>query len=179
MHPLYFFMDPYLIWFYRLTPWAGVNFILGTLAVAALALMLGEFTSWGAARLVRRHLEEVTEEVKKYHELSLKALATGDRPAYEAANKVANEFYGKSFVMQMTLSATFFWPVFLVLGWMQCRFLEVEFPIPGTTWSLGYIGAFVLIYAAAYFVAKQGKRRLKFFRRPHPNPGFNLPEPVN
>ena len=62
----------------------------------------------------------------------MEALKAGDRPAYEAANKLANEAFSKSFFMQLTLSATFFWPVFFALGWMQYRFLEIEFPIPGT-----------------------------------------------
>ena len=34
MHPVYLWLDPYLIWFYRLTGSAEVNFLLGTLALA-------------------------------------------------------------------------------------------------------------------------------------------------
>lgn len=162
MHPLYLFLDPYLIWFYRQTPWAGVNFVVGTLVLAALALGLGELTSWAASLLVRRLLEEVTEEAKKYHELSLQALEAGDRSAYEAANKLANDAFNKVFYMQLALSATFFWPVFLALGWMQTRFFEVEFPIPGTPWSLGYIGAFVIIYITAYILFKKLKKVSSF-----------------
>lgn len=162
MHQLYVWLDPYLIWFYRQTPWVGVNFVLGTLALAFFAVGLGELTSWGASRLVRRRLEEVTGEAKKYHELSLKALEAGDRPAYEAANRLANEAFNKIFYMQVALSATFFWPVFLALGWMQSRFFEVEFPIPGTSWSLGYIGVFIIIYAVAYILLKRLKKVLSF-----------------
>jgi len=158
MHPLFLWMDSYLIWFYRQTTWAEVNFVLGTLALAALALGLGELTSWAASLLVRRRLDEVTHEARKYHELSLEALKAGDRSAYEAANKLANDAFNKVFYMQVALSATFFWPVFLALGWMQTRFFEVEFPIPGTPWSLGYIGAFTLIYLSAYFLFKGVKK---------------------
>jgi hypothetical protein len=147
-----------------------VDFVLGTLAVACIALLVGEFTSWGASLLVRRRLEEVTGEAKKYHELSLEALKAGDRPAYEAANQVANEVFSKSFFMQMALSATFFWPVFFFLGWMQYRFLEVEFPLPGTDWSLGYIGVFIILYITAYFLVKGVKRRLFFLRPQAPSP---------
>ena len=61
----------------------------------------------------------------------MEALKAGNRPAYEAANKLANEAFGKSFFMQLTLSATFFWPVFFALGWMQYRFLDWSSPCPG------------------------------------------------
>jgi hypothetical protein len=37
---------------------------------------------------------------------------------------------------------------------MQCRFIDVEFHIPGTKWALGFIGVFIVIYAFAYILAK-------------------------
>ena len=164
MHPLYLFLDPYLIWGYRLTGQAEVNFYLGTLVVALLALLVGEFTSFLASLLVRRRFQEVAGEAKKYQDLSMEALEAGARSAYEAANKVANEAFSKSFFMQVTLSATFFWPVFFLLGWMQYRFLELEFPIPFTGLSLGYIGIFILLYIPAYILFKKFKRKLSYFR---------------
>jgi hypothetical protein len=165
MHPLYLFLDPYLIWFYRLTGHAVLNFLVGTFVLAWLALLVGECTSYLAALLVKPHVERVTGEAKKYQDLSIEALKAGDRPAYEAANKLANEAFGKSFFMQLTLSATFFWPVFYVLGWMQYRFLELEFPLPFIGVSLGYIGAFIPIYILAYLLFKQIKSRLPLCRR--------------
>ena len=56
MHPVYLWLDPYLIWFYRLSGSAEVNFLLGTLALAVLSLLVGEFTSFLASLIVRRHL---------------------------------------------------------------------------------------------------------------------------
>jgi hypothetical protein len=172
MHPLFLFVDPYLIWFYRLTGHAVLNFLLGTFVLAWLALLVGEGTSFLAASLVHSHVKGMTDEAKKYQDLSIEALKAGDRPAYEAANKLANEAFGKSFFMQLTLSATFFWPIFYVLGWMQYRFLEIAFPVPLLGFSLGYIGAFVPIYLVAYILFKQVKRRLPFGRRgAAPDPG--------
>jgi hypothetical protein len=165
MHPLYLFLDPYLIWGYRLTAQAGLNFLLGTLVLALLALLVGEFTSFLASSLVRRRFQEVAGEAKKYQDLSMEALEAGARPAYEAANKLANEAFSKSFFMQMTLSATFFWPVFLLWGWMQYRFLELEFPIPFTGISLGYIGIFILLYIPVYILFKKIKGKLQYLRR--------------
>ncbi len=158
-------LDPFLIRFYRLTGVAWLDFLLGTLAVAVLALLVGKFTSFLASLAVRPHLDQVAGEAKKYHELSLKALQAGDRPAYEAANKLANDAFSKSFFMQVALSATFFWPIFLALGWMQTRFLEVEFPLPGTGFSLGYLGVFILLYIPAYLVFKKVTYKLPRFRR--------------
>ncbi len=178
MHPAYLFLDPYLIWFYRLTGHAVLNFLLGTFVLAWLALLVGECTSSVAAYLVHSHVEGMTGEAKKYQDLSMEALKVGDRPAYEAANKLANEAFGKSFFMQLALSATFFWPIFYVLGWMQYRFLELEFPLPFIGVSLGYIGVFVPIYILAYLLFKQIKSRLPFCRRSaaaDPGPAGLLP----
>ena len=165
MHPVYLYLDPYLIWFYRLSDSAEVNFLLGTLALAVLSLLVGEFTSFLASLIVRRHFEQVTGEAKRYQDLSMEALKAGDRPAYEAANKLANEAFGKSFYSQVALSATFVWPIFFALGWMQYRFLDMTFPLPFIGFSLGYIGVFILLYIAAYFIFKPVKRRMPYYRR--------------
>jgi len=165
MHPVYLVLDPYLIWFYRLTGNAAVNFFLGTLVLALLALVVGKVTSSLALFLVKRHIGRVNDEAIKYQNLSIEALKLGDRPSYEAANKLANDAFSKSFFMQLTLSATFFWPIFFALGWMQNRFLKVEFPLPFLGFSLSYIGIFIIIYIVAYLLFKQAERRL-FSRRP-------------
>ena len=165
MHPAYLYLDPYLIWFYRLSGSAEVNFLLGTLALAALALLLGESTSSLASLIVRKQFEQVAGEAKKYQDLSMEALKAGNRPAYEAANKVANEAFGKSFFMQLALSATFFWPIFLALGWMQYRFREMTFPLPFISFPIGYIGVFILLYIPAYILFKWVKHKLPRFRR--------------
>ncbi len=165
MPPLFQWIDPYLIWCYRITGHALADFLLGTSVVAVLALLVGEFTSFLASFLVRRRYREVAGEAKQYQDLSMEALKAGDRPAYEAANQVANEAFNKSFFMQIALSATFFWPVCLSLGWMQYRFLEVEFPLPFVGFSMGYIGVFILLYVPVYILYKKTKRWLSHFRR--------------
>ncbi len=165
MPSLFLWFDPYLIWLYRITGSAAVNFLLGTLALAVLSLAIGEITAFIAALLVRRPLEQVAGEAKRYQDLSMEALKAGDRPAYEAANRLANEAFGKSFFMQIALSATFFWPIFLALGWMQQRFLGVPFPLPLIGISLSYSGVFVILYIAAYCLFRPLKRRLPHVRR--------------
>jgi hypothetical protein len=163
-------VDQYLIMFYRLTGHAGVDFVIGTLVLACISLLIGEVSVSLAFRFTRKHLGEKTAEAEKYQNLSMEALKAGDKEAYLAINKLAKDAFGHTFFQQLTLSAAFLWPVCFALAWMQARFLEVEFPIPGTSWSLGYIGGFIIIYVAVYFLSKQVKRRLPFFRPHQGNP---------
>ena len=164
MHPFYLFLDPYLIWFYRLTgnPWA--DYLLGTLVLASISLLIGEFTATLAFRFMRKRIDYSAAEAAKYQNLSMDALKAGDKTAYAAANKLANEAFGKSFFQQSTLSAAFLWPVFFALAWMQYRFLDLEFRLPLSDWSLGYIGMFILLYVPALLLFKRLKHKLPFFQ---------------
>jgi hypothetical protein len=154
-------LDPYLIWWYRLPGNAYAGFFLGTFVLALICLILGDVTFSLASRLQGKHLDSVATEATEYQDLSIKAAKAGDKASYHAANKLANDAFGKSFFSLMALSMARLWPAPFALAWMQYRFLEVEFPIPGTPWSLGYIGVFILIYIAAYLTLK----RLPWFRR--------------
>jgi len=57
-----------------------------------------------------------------------------------------------------------FWPIFFALAWMQFRFLDVEVPLPLLPVSIGFIGVFILIYAATFFLFKKVKKRITLFR---------------
>ena len=160
MQPLLHSIDPYLIVLYRLTGHVWLDFVLGTFLLACLCLVLGEITIFLIFLLSRRRILEKTAEAEKYQNLSMEALQAGNKEAYLAADKLAREAFGYSFFQQAALSAAFLWPVCFALAWMQTRFLEVEFPIPGTSWSLGFIGPFIIIYVAAYFLLKRLKKGL-------------------
>ena len=88
-----------------------------------------------------------------------------NKRAYTASNKLANDAFGRSFFMQIALSAAFLWPIPFALGWMQYRFSDVEFRLPGTEVSVGYIAVFILLYIAAYLLFRRVKYRLPYFRR--------------
>lgn len=165
MHPFFQVLDPYLIWCYRITGHAGADFVLGTLALAGMALIIGEFTISLAFLAVKDRIDRTTAEIVRYQNLSVDALAAGNQEAYRAANKLANDAFGKSFFLQIALSAAFLWPIFFALAWMNYRFSGLEFPIPGTEYSLGFMGVFILIYAAAYPGFKRIKNKLPYFRR--------------
>ena len=158
-------IDQLLIKFYRFTGNAGVDFVLGTFILVCLCMLIGEITLAVVFKLSRRHIEKHVQEATDYQDLSVSALKAGNKEAYRAADKLAKEAFGQTFFQQMALSAAFLWPVCFALGWMQQRFLDMEFPIPGTGWSMGFIGPFVIIYVATYFLIKWVKRGLRLSSR--------------
>ena len=164
MHPVFLFLDPYLIWFYRITGHARLDFLLGTFALALMAVIIGEVNISLAYRAARRRIERVTDEAVKYQNLSLQALTAGDKGAYRAANRLANDAFGHSFFMQIALSAAFLWPAGFCLAWMSHRFGDLEFPLPFIPYSLGHIGVFLILFIAAYFVFKPVKYRIPYSR---------------
>jgi hypothetical protein len=188
MPPLFLWFDPYLIWFFRLTDQAAVNFFIGTAVMAFLALLLGKLGAAAVLAAGHRYSQRLSGEAKKYQDLSIQALQVGNRPAYEATNKLANEAFGKSFYLGVAQSAAFFWPVGFVLAWMQYRFLGLAFPIPLIGWHVGYIGIFIPLYIAAWWLFTIMKRQVTgMFRKPYhpeesqihvnasPNPANPLP----
>jgi hypothetical protein len=158
-------LDPYLIWFYRLPGNAYVGFLLGTLVLVLMCLVIGEITFWLTAQLMGKHLDSVASEALKYQDISIAAAKAGDKRSFKAANSVANDAFGKSFFHMCAISMARLWPVPFALAWMQYRFLDVGLPIPGTPWSLGFIGVFIIIYILAYLTIKRTVRRLPFFRQ--------------
>jgi hypothetical protein len=178
MQPLIQFVDQYLIMCYRLTGHAGADFVIGTLVLACISVLIGEVTVSLAFLLTRKRLGEKSAEAEKYQNLSIDALKAGNREAYEAANKLAKDAFGHTFFQQVALSSAFLWPVFFALAWMQDRFLEVEVPLPLLPVSLGFIGVFIIIYVATFFLFKQAKRRLTFFRLRQRDSVSMQPEPV-
>jgi hypothetical protein len=165
MHPIFLGMDPYLIRLYRLTGYAPADLIIGTFALALMAVILGECTISFAYLLARKRIERVTAEAVKYQNLSIDALTAGNKEAYRATNRLANDAFGHSFFMQIALSAAFLWPICFALAWMSYRFADLEFPVPYLHFSLGYIAVFLFLLVAAYFVFKPVKYRIPYFRR--------------
>jgi hypothetical protein len=165
MHPLWMLVDPYLIWFYRLTGYTFVDFLIGTFVVAFAALIIGEITISVVFMISRSWIDASTYEARHYQDLSAEALSAGDKAAYRAANKLANDAFGKSFFMQIALSAARLWPIFLALAWMSQRFSEVEFPLLFLDYAIGFIGVFIPLYAAAHLIFKRFKYKLPYFRK--------------
>ncbi len=170
MPPFFLWVDPYLIRFFRLTDVAAINFVIGTAVMAFLALVLGKLSAALVVAAGRHYSQPLAEKAKKYQDLSLQALQAGDRPAYEASNKLANDAFSKTFFLGVAQSAAFFWPVGFVLAWMQYRFLGLAFSIPLLGWSVGYIGVFIPVYVLAFLLFKTILKRLLNLRRVRSNP---------
>ena len=176
MPPIYVALDPYLIWFYRLPGNAYAGFLLGTFVLSVICTFLGDITFALAARLQGNHLNNIAIETSRYQNLSIDAAKAGDKTSFHLTNRLANEAFGKSFFSLIALSMARLWPLPFALNWMQYRFLGVGFPVPGTHWSLGFIGMFVLIYIAAYFLMKYVKKGVVYLRRTQALPDTSRPE---
>jgi hypothetical protein len=164
--PLFYrLIDPYLIWFYRITGYALVDFFIGTLVLAFIALIIGEYSISLIFLATRKHIDRSTQDAIKYQNMSVDALTHANKQAYSAANKLANDAFGLSFFQQIALSAAFLWPIPFALAWMQYRFLGVEFHIPFTGYSVSFIAMFILVYMVAYFLFKRVKYRLPLLGR--------------
>lgn len=178
MQPIMQNIDQYLIWCYRITGHAGVDFAIGTFVLAVICLLIGEVTVFLSFLFTRKRIGEKTAEAEEYQNLSIEALKAGNKEAYQAADKLAKDAFGHTFFQQVALSSAFLWPVCFALAWMQYRFLEVEVPLPLLPVSIGFIGVFILIYAATFFLFKQVKRRVTLFRLRQRNAATIQPEPA-
>lgn len=164
MNPVFLFLDPFFIWFYRLTGLALIDFIIGTAFLAFIAVFIGEICISLAFLAARTKIDQTSGDVVHFQNLSMKAIASGDKGAYDAANTLANDAFGKSFFLQIALSGAFLWPVFLAAAWMQYRFQDVEFETPFNEYTVGYLFYFIVLYIVVCIIFKKFKYKLPYFR---------------
>ena len=157
---LYTLLDSFLIFFFRLPGHPLAGYWLGIVVLALACWAIGEYSIAIAFRLNKAMIKEEIHRMDHFQELSFAALRAGDKSAFKACNGIANEAYGKSFFTQITLSAASLWPLFIALGWMQRRFSDIEFAIPLTGWTLGYLSTFLFCYIAVRVLS--GKIRRAF-----------------
>lgn len=165
MNQLFLSVDSFFIWFYRLSGYAPFDFFVGTFFLALVAVVIGEFSISFAFLLSRKSIQHVQDRMVNYQNLSIDALALGDKESYKAANKLANDAFGKTFFMQIGLSSARIWPAFLVVAWMNTRFYEVDFEVPFIGGTIGFIPIFILLYVAAYFAFKPIRNRISYFKK--------------
>lgn len=164
MHPFFLLIDPFLIWFYRLTGHSFIDFLIGTFVLAWITLLIGELCISVVFLISRKRIADVSDEVLRYQNLSVDAAAVGDKQAYHAANKLANDAFGRTFFMQIAFSAAFLWPIFFALTWMGYRFADVEFRLIFTDYTVGYTYVFIPLFIAAYLIFRRLKDKLPYFR---------------
>ncbi|NOZ68787.1 MAG: hypothetical protein GXP46_05990 [Deferribacteres bacterium] len=150
---LYAQMDRILMPFYRFPDNPVAGYYLGTFILALGCVITGKYSASLAFRLNKGKITRDTHETEHFHALSIEALKAGDKAAYTACNSIANEACGNAFFSQVALSASYLWPVFIALGWMQYRFGEVDsglpFSIPLAGDTAGYAVTFILCYIFA------------------------------
>ena len=161
---LYSLIDEFLMPFYRYPENPVLGYYLGTFVLTFITVLTGKYSLACALRLNRGLIEKDHYRTNYFQNLSLAALKTGDKKAFRACNGIANEAYGKCFFTQAALSAASLWPVFIALGWMQYRFMEVEFQLPFSIPLLGsafgYVSNFLFCYIImAIVIKKSGKQR--------------------
>ena len=165
MNEVFLLVDAFFIWFYRLSGYALFDFFIGTFFLALIAVVVGEFSISFAFLFTRRSIQRVQDQMVNYQNLSIDALAAGDKDAYKATNKLANDAFGRTFFMQIGLSSARVWPALLALAWMNTRFHAVDFEVPLIGMTVGFIPIFILLYVAAYFAFKPIRNKIPYFKR--------------
>jgi hypothetical protein len=143
-------VDSFLIGPYRWPEDPVVGWWLGTFFLALWSTILGKMTFALAGRVNRFHVDAVSQEMVDRHRQSIHALQAGEKHAYKAINKLANDAYGKAFFLHIAMAASSLWPLPLALGWMGTRFSHIEFPLlfalPGFGKTVGYPFIFIPLY---------------------------------
>ena len=157
-------LDAALIAPYRLPGNPVAGFYCGTLVLALLALVVGKASYDLVWLFNRKHYEREETEMARMHNLSVAAIESGDKAAYKAANREANEAFGKSFFAGAALFSVSVWPVPFALGWLADRFAGVDVPLfPGL--AVAYNGVFLGIYILLRLAMWGLWKHLPFFGR--------------
>lgn len=162
-------LDTLLIGLYRISGHPIWDYFLGTLLLAWMSVLIGELTISIVFRVNRAHIARLDRRMARMKTLSEQALEAGDAESYRACNREANDAFGHLFFNKFGLSAASLWPPFLALGWMQSRFLDVQFPLAfplsrlfGET--VGYAFTFIPLYILCRILFRYARPYLPYFR---------------
>ena len=156
-------LDPVLIFPYRLVNPPMLGWWTGTAVLAFWSVLFGELTLALAYYVNRKAVSRNLDQTLYYHEQSLKAKQAGDEHAYAGINKLANEAYGKSFFLLMAMGMASLWPAFLAAAWLQRRFSGIVFSLPSWAggFDLSFLAPFVILYVAMRLLYSRLKKRLR------------------
>jgi hypothetical protein len=160
---IFYYIDQLLISFYRLFEVPIAGYLFGTFCLSVFCVIVGRVTYGLLSGWNRRWLNTYNWEMVRMHNLSLKALSFKDKTAYTACNKEANEAFGKFFFSQMAMGMSTLWPVPFVLSWMELRFSEVVFFIPGIDHEFGYLASFIAIFILTNIACSKIKKHIPNF----------------
>ncbi|MDZ7699706.1 MAG: hypothetical protein U5R49_23185 [Deltaproteobacteria bacterium] len=140
---------PYRWWQNPVTGWW-----VGTVVLCLWAVLLGDATIRVVMRVNLRFVQEAMDETVQRHEQSMNAMRAGDKSAYKAINRLANEAFGKTFFLQLAMAAASLWPIPLALAWLDFRFSNVDFPLPVHLPFLGHQVGYAFIFFPAYILVR-------------------------
>lgn len=167
----YHAIDPYIIYFYRVTGIGMVDYMIGTFCMSMIAVVVGELSISLALRFNTGYLSGLSNQMKEKEALSIQAYESGNMTGYKALNKEATDAWGKNFFAMMAHTAAILWPVPFALGWMQTRFGGIDFPITFpfslVTNTVGYAFSFFPIYVLARIVFGKLRPHLPYFSSVH------------
>lgn len=163
----YLQLDSLLIFLYRITGYAPVDYFLGTFLLSLLCALLGEITLTFAIRFNKRYIDELNHEAARKERLSIEAYSNGDEKSYRALNKLATDVWSRKFFTMAAYSAGMLWPLPFALGWMQTRFQSVEFPVMFPLDLLvgefvGYSFTFIPFYVLSRILSSKMKNLVPF-----------------
>jgi len=165
---VYLNLDAFLIYFFRMVEQPILGYLVGIGVLSLLCVIVGEFTLSVAFRFNKAGIDQDSREMTRMQNLSIRALLAKDKRSYKLFNREANEAFGKVFFKQIALAAASLWPIPFALGWMQTRFVNVEFllpcrlPVVGET--VGYTFTFIPMYILAHILFGKVKHKLPYFR---------------
>lgn len=162
-------IDGWLIFFYRITGIAMLDYLIGTLVLAMITVVLGELTVSLAMKFNQDHVARLTSETDRMEAMSLAAYSEGKMEQYKALNQEATDKWARQFFTMMGYSMGIFWPLPFALGWMQTRFQDVSFPVVFPLSlvfhnGVGYLFTFIPLYIAARIIFKYMRPWLPYFR---------------
>ncbi|MFP4451949.1 MAG: hypothetical protein ACLFPI_01120 [Desulfobacterales bacterium] len=156
-----YYIDMFLISFYRAFATPIIGYLFGTFCLCLLCVLVGRATYGLLSLWNHQWLETHHREMIRMHNLSLKALSFKNKNAYKACNKEANEAFGRFFFSRMAMGMSMLWPVPFALAWMDLRFAAVTFPVWGTGHSIGYLATFIPLFLLVNILFAAVKRKIR------------------
>lgn len=147
------------------SPYVGIW--LGSTLLAWYCILLGEAVSALLFLIHHRYYTSMQDSMLHYHNLSVDALHAGNKEAYLAANKLAQEDFGKSFFAQATVGLASLLPLPFALGWMASRFEGIPlYTLPVLKVSAGFVFVFLSVYILSRILfSRFVKKRLPLFNK--------------
>lgn len=157
-------LDGLLVKLYTLTGWPVPDYFIGTFLLAMITVIIGDFTTSLVYRVNKDYFVNLNSRLSELHENSMVALRLKDKSSYKAVNREANDTFGLLFFGMFGLSASYLWPAFFALAWMQSRFGGISFPIFIKDWTTNYFFTFFVIYLLTRLLFSELKPYLPYFK---------------